>query len=256
MRKSVLAASAAALMAGGAQAKSRDPGPPDKRQVAIGAFDRIAVAGPFFVRVSTGKAAKISLAGPRTMLDDAELLVRGGQLIVRWQEGANWSRNGNHGVDIDITIPALREVTMAGAGAIHIDQVLSDSFGAIVTGAGGVIVEKAQVGRLHAQLAGSGSLTLGEIEATSLEADLAGSGAMRVAGRADTATLRVLSSGSFDNPDFAASNATILSGGSGVVRAAVSHSADIKSTGSGAIVLTGGAKCSVSKMGSGDVRCG
>ena len=138
MYKTILSIAAAALMAGGAEAKSRDPGPPDGRQAATGAFDRIAVAGPFLVRVSTGNVPSVSLVGPRTMLDDTELLVRDGQLIIRWQEGASWSRNGGQGVDIDIKVPNLREATMAGAGSIAIDAVQGDSFDAVLLGAGGV----------------------------------------------------------------------------------------------------------------------
>src|SRR5690349_18724909 len=113
---SIFAAAVVALLASGAQAKSRDPGPPDHREVTPGSFDSIAVAGPFVVRVHTGKATKVALTGPRTMLDDTELVIRDGQLLIRWQEGASWSRNGNQGVDVDIAMPVISGVTNVGAG--------------------------------------------------------------------------------------------------------------------------------------------
>jgi len=255
MRKHILAVTAAALMAGGLQARSRDPGPPDNRQVDIGAFDRIAVAGPFVVKVRTGKAAKISLAGPRTMLDDTELSIRDGQLIVGWQEGASWSRNGEHGVDIDITVPALREAMMAGAGSLTIDRISGDSFAAQLVSSGNVTIEDLTAKTVRAQLAGSGSLAIGRIDAQTVEVDSAGSGGMTATGRTGKATLRLAGAGSFDNPAFIADHATIISGGSARIRAEVRTSADIQAAGSGVIQLTGGAKCTVSKLGSGEVDC-
>lgn len=225
----------AAVLAGGAQAKSRDPGPPDQRQVAPGQFDRIAVAGPFLVRVRTGKATSVSLSGPRTMLDDTDLFVRDGQLIIRWQEGASWSRNGDEGVDIDITLPTLRGVMNAGAGLIDIDHVRGDRFEATLASAGRVTIDSMDVDQLKAQLAGSGSL--------------------RAAGKAGAADLTLASSGSFDSPDLITHDADITSAGSGFIRTAVTHSANIKAFGSGGIQLTGGAKCSVNGPASANVRC-
>lgn len=254
-KKVIIAVTTAALIASGLQAKSRDAGPPDKRQIAPGKFDSIAVGGPFFVRVRTGKSPSVSLSGPRTMLDDTELLIRDGQLIIRWQEGASWSRNGDHGVDIDITVPVLRGAMMAGAGSIEIDRVKADTFAAMLLSAGGITVQSLDVNQFKAQLAGSGGLALGRIDAKSVEVELAGSGGMRANGRAGTATLRLASSGSFNNPSFAVGDASIVSAGSGVLRAMITNKADIKSIGSGDVELTGGAKCTVSEQGSGKVRC-
>jgi len=255
MEKTILAMTAAALVAGGLQAKSRDPGPPDQRQVKPGDFDRIAIAGPFLVRVHSGKETNIALSGPRTMLDDTELLVRDGELIIRWQEGASWSRNGNHGVDIDITMPVIRGATNAGAGSIEIDRVKANRFEAMLLSAGTVTVQSMDVSRLKAQLAGSGSLTLGRIAADQVDVDLAGSGGMQAKGQIGDVTLRHMGPGPFDNPELSARRANIISSSSGLLRATVTQTADVQSMGSGDIELTGGAKCNVSKAGSGDVHC-
>ena len=255
MRKGIMAITAVALIAGGSQARSRDPGPPDQRQFKPGDFDRIAIAGPFLVRVHTGEDMTVSLSGPRTMLEDTELFIRDGELIIRWQEGASWSRNGNHGVDIDISMPVIRGATNAGAGEIEIDRVQADRFAAMLLSAGTVTVRSMDVGQLKAQLAGSGSLALGQIAADAMEVDLTGSGGMRAKGQVGNVSLRLMGSGSFDNPGFTARDANIVSSSSGVLRASVTHKADIQSMGSGDIALTGGAKCSVSKAGSGNVHC-
>jgi hypothetical protein len=235
MRKRVVSVAGVALLASVTHAKSRDPGPPDQRQVTVGKFDRIVVAGPFVVRVHTGKPGNIVLAGPRTMVDDTELVVRDGQLIIRWQEGASWSRNGNQGVDVDVEIPVMRGVTNVGAGSIDIDRVKTDRF--------------------VATLASAGSVTINSMDVGQLKADLTGAGNLRAVGQAGSASLMVMGSGSFDSPNLVARDAHVTSGGSGGVRATVTNSAAIESFGSGGTLLRGGAKCSVSKHGSGNVRC-
>jgi hypothetical protein len=236
MRKtSIFAAAVVALLASGAQAKSRDPGPPDHRDLTPGRFDSIAVAGPFVVRVHAGKATKVALTGPRTMLDDTELVIRDGQLIIRWQEGASWSRNGNQGVDVDIDVPVIRGVINVGAGSIEIDRVKADRF--------------------VATLASAGSVSIRSIDVGQLKADLMGAGSLQAAGQVGTANLTLGSSGSFDNPNLTVRDADITSAGSGSVRATVTKAAKIESSGSGGTILTGGAKCNVSKAGSGNVRC-
>lgn len=254
-KASAMAIAGAALMLSGFQAKSRDPGPPDERQIAIGDFDRIAVGGPFLVRIRTGQTTNIALSGPSTMLDDTEMFVRDGQLIVRWQEGASWQRNGNHGVDIDIMVPTLREATNFEAGSIEIDRVQADGFTAMLMGSGPIAIGSLAAKTFKAQVAGSGSLMLGQVAAAAMQVDLGGSGGIRAKGRVDHADLNLMGSGSFDNPDFSAREANIVSASSGVLRAMVTHKAAIQSMGSGDIALTGGAKCSVSKAGSGNVHC-
>jgi hypothetical protein len=234
-RKAIAAAALTALVTANAQAMSRDPGPPDHRQVTPGEFDRLTVAGPFVVRVRTGEKISVSLSGPRTMLDDTELLVRDGQLIVRWQEGASWSRNGNMGVDVDISLPVIRGVTNFGAGSIDIEGVRADRFVATLASAGSVTIHSMDVGQLQAELAGAGSL--------------------RAAGQVGKASVMLASSGSFDSPNFTARNADLTSAGSGLIRATVTDTANIRSFGSGGIELTGGAKCTVNSGGSGHVHC-
>lgn len=252
----LLAAATAILMPGAGQArKSRDPGPNDARSIPLERFDRIAVGGPFVVKVHTGKEAKVSLSGPRTMLDDTEMFVRDGQLIIGWQEGSGWSRKGNHGVDIDIALPSLREVTIAGAGEITIDRVHGETFSAKLLSSGTVNVDELQVIGSHVLLAGSGSLAINRLAAKNFAALVAGSGAIRVAGRTDTIDLQSAGSGAFDSPRLVASDATITQAGSGAIRATVTNTATIKAMGSGDISLTGGATCTVAKHGSGNVTC-
>jgi hypothetical protein len=253
MHKSIftLTAVAAALMASGLQAKSREAGPQDKRQVVIGSFDRIAVAGPFLVRVSTGDGPDVRLSGPRTMLADTEIFVRDGQLVIRWQEGASWSRNGSHGVDIDIKVPSLREATMYGAGSIDINRVHGESFGAMLASSGGIAVQKLDVKRFEAKLAGSGSLRVGELDADAADVLVAGSGAMRATGTARTATLKLFGSSAFNNPDLSVREATIFKSGPSTVRLNVTEKADVQTAGPGEVVLTGGGKYTVSELGPG-----
>jgi len=243
-------------MAAGVHGKGRDPGPPEARTAVAGQFDRIMVNGPFQVKVSTGKSASISLRGPRTMLDDTEFTIRDGKLFINWQEGASWSRNGDHGVDIDITLPALKEATIGESGLIEIDRVAGDSFTAMLFSSGEITIHAVEVKAFDALVAAAGELSIDQLNADSVDVKLGGSGGMRVAGRAEVAKLAVFGAGSFDNPSFIAKDASIITAGSGGVRATVDHHATIKSMGSGEVHLSGGATCTVSNNGSGSVNCG
>jgi hypothetical protein len=93
------------------------------------------------------------------------------------------------------------------------------------------------------------------MEVGQLKAVLGGAGSLRAAGRVGSANVTLAGSGSFDSPNLMAGDASITSGGSGTVRAAVTNTAHIKTFGSGGIHLSGGAKCTVNKAGSGVVDC-
>lgn len=236
--------------------RGRDPGLSDARVAATAAFDQIAVHGPFQVTVTTGQKPEVALRGPATMLDDTDLAVRDGKLMIGWQEGACWSRNGDQGVAIEISLPTLTEATIGDSGSIAIDRIEGERFTAMLFSSGEIAIRDLEVKTLDALQGGSGGLSIERLDAEAVEIKLSGSGGMRVKGRATTATIMVAGAGAFDSPDFVAADASIIVAGSGGLRATVTDRADIRSMGSGEISLTGGARCMVSNGGAGRVICG
>ena len=177
--------------------------------------------------------------GLRTLLERTTVEVRGDKLVIRPQEHKGWfggwssSKGKAH---FTVTVPQLRGATIAGSGDIRVDRVQGPSFEGTVAGSGGISLAQIEVQTLKLAIAGSGGVKAGAGRAQSAEYDIAGSGDLDLGARRCPATEGI------DRR---------------VRRRArtVDGTADVSIMGSGDVEIGGGAKCNVSKMGSGDVRC-
>jgi hypothetical protein len=231
---------AAALLAGachvGADAEDRDPGAQVTRNYQVGAFDKIAVAGPYEVNVVTGGQPGVSAKGGEHLLEETEVIVEGGTLKIkpRKKKGFNWNWRGGKAV-FTVNATAIRGAAIAGSGGINVDKVAGDFDG---------------------DVAGSGDLKVGAIAGGKVKLAIAGSGGVEAAGKADSVDLSIAGSGDVRAGGLASRTADISIAGSGNVEANASESADVSIMGSGDVRIQGGAKCTVSKAGSGNVVCG
>lgn len=235
-----LAAAAIALGAchfgADAEERQREAGPQASRSYQVGAFDRIAVAGPYDVKVVTGGQPGVSATGGANLLDETEVVVDGNTLEIRPKNKRglrwNWGRDGK--AVFTVNAAALRGASIAGSGGISVDRVTGDFDG---------------------EIAGSGNLRLPAVEGGRVKFDIAGSGEVLAAGKADSVEVSIAGNGDVNAKGLAARTAEVSIAGSGKVAANASETADVSIMGSGDVELTGGAKCSVSKAGSGNVRC-
>lgn len=231
---------AAALLAGachvGADAEDRDPGAQVTRNYQVGAFDKIAVAGPYEVNVVTGGQPGVSAKGGEHLLEETEVIVEGGTLKIkpRKKKGFSWNWRGGKAV-FTVNATAIRGAAIAGSGGINVDKVAGDFDG---------------------DVAGSGDLKVGAIAGGKVKLAIAGSGGVEAAGKADSVDLSIAGSGDVRAGGLASRTADISIAGSGNVEANASESADVSIMGSGDVRVQGGAKCTVSKAGSGNVVCG
>lgn len=231
---------AAALLAGachvGADAEDRDPGAEVTRQYQVGAFDKIAVAGPYEVNVTTGGQGGISAKGGENLLDETEVVVEGGTLKIKPKKrrGIRWNWRGGKAV-FTVNAAAIHGAAIAGSGGINVDKVAGDFDG---------------------DVAGSGDLKLGAIAGGKVKLAIAGSGDIEASGKADNVELSIAGSGDIRAGGLATRTADVSIAGSGNVDANASESADVSIMGSGNVNIKGGAKCSISKAGSGNVVCG
>jgi hypothetical protein len=232
-------AAAAALFASachvGADAEERDPGPEVNRTYQVGAFDKIAVSGPYEVNVVTGSQGGITAKGGSSLLDETEVVVEGDTLKItpKKHKGVrfNWTRGK---AVFTVNAAALHGASIAGSGDISVDKVAGDFDG---------------------EVAGSGDLKLGAVAGGKVKLAIAGSGGVSAAGKADSVDLSIAGSGDIDTRGLASRTADVTIAGSGNVTANATESADVSIMGSGDVEVTGGAKCKVSKAGSGNVRC-
>ena len=218
-----------------ADAEDRDAGPSTSRSYQVGQFDKIAVAGPYEVRVVTGGQPGVQATGGANLLDETEVVVENGTLEIRPKKRKgirfNW-RNGK--AEFVVNAAALHGAAIAGSGDISVDRATGDFEG---------------------EVAGSGDLRLAQVEGGNVKFSIAGSGGINAAGRANSVDISIAGSGDIDVRGLTARTADVSIAGSGNVAANASETADVSIMGSGDVELSGGAKCNVSKAGSGNVRC-
>jgi hypothetical protein len=233
----LIAASAATSACG--RERSEDPGPVVSRNFQVGNFTEVEVAGPFDVNIHTGANPGVSASGNQRLIDRLEVEVRGSKLVVRprsehrWFGGWHWT-NGKG--TISVTVPMIEAATLAGAGDLSIDNIKGDRF--------------------DGQIEGSGDLKLGSVEVGSLKVGIAGSGgATARQGKAQQAKYDIAGSGDVDVQTIQVEDLKVSIAGAGGVKAHATRTADVTIMGSGDVTVTGGAKCSEHKMGSGSVNC-
>jgi hypothetical protein len=229
-----VAASLSACSEGRAEAS----GPTVSRSYPVGGFTGIEVAGPFDVRVTTGKAVAVAASGPQKLLDETEVLVKDGKLMIRpkkkgWFGGMSW--NSRQPSTFTISVPTLDSVRVAGSGDINVDRITGERFSGAI--------------------AGSGDLRLAQVAVREIGLSIAGSGGITVAGQAQKASYEIAGSGDVDASGLKAADAEAEIAGSGSIRANVTGNAKASIAGSGDIDIRGGARCQSSKNGSGEIRC-
>lgn len=241
MRKSIAAAIAAASAATSAcgQVHEEGAGPNVSRNYQVSNFQEVEVAGPYDVTVRTGGNPGVSAQGSQKLLDRTVVEVEGDKLVIHPQEHHNffnWSF-GSHGkASFTVTVPQLAGATIAGSGDIRVDHVRGDRF--------------------EGTIAGSGGLNVGSVDVQALKLSISGSGSAKAAaGKAQSAEYSIGGSGDIDAGAVQLQQAKVSIAGSGSVKANATGTADVSIMGAGDVDVSGGAKCSVSKAGSGSVRC-
>lgn len=231
----------AALLVGacsGGHAEERDEGRTVQRDFPVGAFEQIALEGSHDVIVTVGGAPSVRAEGSERALERLEVVVENGQLHIRSRNRGNWLTSGRHGgsATLHVTVPSLTHAAVAGSGELRIDRIAGRSFDGF--------------------LAGSGDLAIAQMQVESASFDVAGSGNVRAAGTAGRTHISIAGSGDADLSGLQSRTAEATVHGSGDVRLHATESVDANVSGSGDITVTGGARCSIDKHGSGEVRCG
>lgn len=214
--------------------QSEDPGPSTVRAFEVADFKRIESAGSFDVTVRTGARPSVRAEGPQKMLERLIVEVKGDELLIRPRNGTfRWGRSDP--VRVAVTVPELHGATLAGSGTLTIDKVVADQF--------------------KATIAGSGDLSLPQVRAKSVEFEIAGSGSASLAGQAEAAKYSIAGSGEVDASKLRSRDIQLSIAGSGTVDANASGTVKGEILGSGEARISGGARCTVDKAGSGSIVC-
>jgi len=233
MSRLILIAAAAAALAGAGTAQAAERAFPTG-----GDFHAVSNSTPFDVYVHTGKAVGVHASGSDEALDRLEIENRGGELHIgsksgSWFSGWHWGQ-GQH-LRIDVTVPMIGQVSLAGPGNLTVDTVRTRDFGA--------------------HLSGPGNINIGSVEAGGITLNLSGPGDIRIAGHADRAVMHLSGPGNIRAGALNLAEADVTLSGPGDIDATVTRAADVSLSGPGDVRIHGGARCSIHKSGPGDVHC-
>ncbi len=224
-----VAACALLLVAGPAAAAERSFG--------VDNFERIRVEGPYVVTVATGRSTSVKASGDRRALDAVNAEVQGRTLILRPRLGAADDADAGAGlVTVAVTVFTLETARISGGGSLTVDRMRAP--------------------RIALSVEGSARLSVGALATDRLDAALTGAGAMVLGGAARDVTVTVRGSGDIDAKALTASDLQLNSQSAGPVTIGARGTARIVSSGAGAVTIIGKPACTVTRTGSGPVRCG
>lgn len=192
----------------------------------------LALLGPDAVNVTLGNKLAITVDGDPELAKQMRFTLKDGSLKIL-REGGKWSSDDGK-VTVNVTMPALRGLTLAGSGKITAAALAKDS---------------------KVTIAGSGEVDTPTVTSDSLEVDVVGSGSYHAGGTARDLKLTVAGSGNAEMGGLKVESAKLTIAGSGSARFASDGNVSADIMGSGSVHVIGRATCKVSSMGSGRLVC-
>lgn len=194
--------------------------------------DELVLAGPDEVRITPGDKLAITIEGDPEAKERIRFVLKHGSLAIHRKDKLFGSDSKT--AIINVTMPAPRELTMAGSGKIAAPRLAADA---------------------HVTIAGSGTIETTALASDKLDLTIAGSGNYRAIGAVRMLDMTIAGSGSADMGALKVDKADVSIAGSGSTMFASDGEVDASIMGSGNVTVKGRARCTVSAMGSGKLVC-
>lgn len=197
-------------------------------------FNSISLSIPAKVYIQQGSSFRVAIDADENDLDKIETEVRNGKLDIK---NKNWSSNIKGSVVINITMPELTALSVAGSGSFTTSSVFKcNDLNLSVTGSGNIKMEELSAEKLDALITGSGNISLnGNKTAGELKLNITGSG-------------------SYSAPDLKTDKVMITITGSGSAKINAVKELDTNITGSGDVHYKGDPIVNAHSTGSGKTR--
>ncbi|GAA3790930.1 hypothetical protein GCM10022600_09720 [Qipengyuania pelagi] len=230
-----------------------DPGPVEARSFPLAGFDAIELAGCDRVAVTLGNRFAVNVTGPARDLALLRARVNGSTLVLdRMKKGCD----GKHTqLTYAVTLPALTQVAISGAGAVDLPAITGDRFRGEISGAGSLGLAGLTVDEARFAVSGAGEIMLTDVTARHLRLDQSGAGEIVARGTAQSLAIDSSGAGEIDTTGLAAATLTAEASGTGVVRASASGSAKLDASGMARIAVTGGVLCTIETSGMARATC-
>ena len=191
----------------------------------------LVLLGPDEVRVTQGDKLVITVEGDQAVTDRLRFTLKDGTLGVL-RDGRAGEHNGT--AVVNVTMPALKTLTMAGSGKINAASLAKEA---------------------KVTIAGSGDIETPQVGSDKLDLTIAGSGSYRGAGTVRALEVSIVGSGSAAMDALKADQADLTIAGSGNSTFASDGEVKAKIMGSGSVTVRGRARCTVESLGSGKLVC-
>ena len=159
-------------------------------------FNRISLSISAKVFIVQGSECRLEIEADKNDLAKIETEVKNGKLEIKTK---NWTSNLKGNIIINITMPELEGLSVAGSGSIIANSNFNcQELNLAVTGSGTLKMEKLAVQKVDATITGSGNIRLsGEPVAGELSLTITGSGNYSAEGlKVDEANITITGSGS------------------------------------------------------------
>ena len=202
----------------------------------VSGYDAVALEGGFKVLIRQGGSHKLELRAERNLLPYIETRVvegsKGRTLEVQTKRG--YYLSAKQMPVIEIEMPSLRGVSIAGTGHIKVDPITAPE--------------------LKASISGTGDIHLNGVKSDRLSMSISGSGDIVASGTAANLSISVAGSGGVKARELQTEEAKVSIAGSGDVVLAVNKQLKVSIAGSGDVAYVGNPELSLSSAGSGKVR--
>lgn len=204
------------------------------RSWSVTDFSRISISGSPEVELVEGNVEAVSGNGDDDALDQLEVFVDDGELIVRnkrssWLGG--WKDND---VELVIAFKSIDQLKVSGAAELRAEQVTSDN--------------------LRLAVSGSGDIEIESLDGETLNLTVSGSADVDVAGSVQDQAVRISGSADYQAEELTSETAQIRISGSGDARVSVSATLDATISGSGSVRYVGDPEVRSRVSGSGDIK--
>ena len=160
-------------------------------------FDQIVLNGHADVTFTQGETFDVTVRTQANVIDHLDYRVEGTKLIL---ENKNKVTIRAEEFAVNIQAPALKSITVNGAGDLNIEGGLNsdEDFKVTVNGAGDLSFEAIRCKDLSIEVNGAADIDLTSIAVNDLRIEVNGAGDVTATGKAENASLRVNGAGDID----------------------------------------------------------
>lgn len=156
--------------------------------------DHLTVEIPAEVHFRPGASWHLTIRAPERVLD--ELVVKDGRIKAR-STGCfslvpfciGFGTHLDHSVDVELTGPALRSITLDGSGTVDLDGLRQDRLAMTING-NAMVRGTGRVGTVEVQINGAGNIQLAQLNETRAHVIIHGSGTVDIA-PSDSVSVRI-----------------------------------------------------------------